>query len=391
MSAAQKSNIGLDVIRGVAALLVVLGHTRSFIELNLSADLTATGWQKALLLPSSFAQESVAVFFVLSGYLVGGQVLREVASRRFGWRVYMSKRLSRLWTVLIPGIVLTFGLDSLTMRLFVKAWDKLAGNASDIGSALCNAAFLQVSRCASYGSNDSLWSLSYEFWFYMIFAGFVVAVWGSIRREWVAAAGGILVSIVSVATFGVGLFGLMPSWLLGVVLAVVHQRWKDVGMPIWLPSSTSRTVLVLTALTGVGMLASNIMAPAEWVRFAIVSIACAPLILVTAARPWGHQSRAARRVSVLGTVSFSLYVFHLPIVKFLVAAYALAGGLSAAGNVVMVYVLATLTFMLCVPLWFITERNTAKVRDWMLRVSAGRGPLAHRSVACSLEDAKSET
>lgn len=43
------------------------------------------------------------MFFVLSGYLVGGQVLQYVRQGRFTWRVYMVKRFTRLWDVPIPA------------------------------------------------------------------------------------------------------------------------------------------------------------------------------------------------------------------------------------------------------------------------------------------------
>lgn len=368
MSAVHKSNVGLDIIRGLAALLVVLGHTRNFVGVSLSADLTGAVWQKALLLPTSFAQESVALFFVLSGYLVGGQVLREVGLGRFGWRGYIAKRLSRLWTVLIPGILFTFLLDNLTMRVFQTVWSNLAGGPRDGVAAVCNVAFLQRTHCEPYGSNDSLWSLSYEFWFYMLFAGAVVGAWGLLRREWTSAAIGVVVCIGTVLVFGPGLFTLIPSWLLGVVLALVHERWKVAGVPDWVPASNPRTVFVLFVIAAVGMSLSNLAAPPEWARFIVVGLGCSPLILLSAVNPWGQTNRTTQRAATLGAVSFSIYVFHLPIVKFLAGAFALTGGMGPLLNLVAVYVISLAAVALCVPIWFITERKTAVVRTKMLTV-----------------------
>ena len=100
----EHANRLLDAIRGLAALLVVLGHARAFYE-------NATGttarelapWQKVVLLPTSVALESVAVFFVLSGYLVGGQVIRQLRTGRFSWPDFTVKRLSRMWTCCCPA------------------------------------------------------------------------------------------------------------------------------------------------------------------------------------------------------------------------------------------------------------------------------------------------
>lgn len=368
MLAGEKTNVGLDMIRGVAALLVVLGHSRSFLGSSLSSDLTFSLEQKIVLLPASFAQEAVALFFVLSGYLVGGQVLREVVSGRFRWRAYMSKRLSRLWTVLIPGIAFTFIVDSLTVRFFGTIWPKLAGGSLSAESAACNAAFLQVSRCNTYGSNDSLWSLSFEFWFYVIFAAAVVAVWSALRRAWVPASAGVMVCVATVLIFGVGLFVLIPSWLLGAALAAASNRWKKTGVPSWLPMARKRTLLTSVGLTMAAMLASNVLSPPDWVRFTMVGLASAPLILLTALRPWGQGSRVVGCVAQLGSISFSLYVFHLPLAKFFAAAFATTGGAGSVGNTLAVYALTALAVALSIPLWALTENRTSYVRDWMLRL-----------------------
>lgn len=373
VSESHKENVGLDVIRGLAALLVVLGHTRTFLGEAFGVDLTGTIWQKVLLLPSSFAQESVAVFFVLSGYLVGGQVLRLFREDRFRWGPYMAKRLSRLWTVLVPGIALTFLLDMLTMRLFAGVWSKLAGGPVDAVTAACNVAFLQVPHCYPYGTNDSLWSLAYEFWFYVIFPAGAAVVWGVIRRNWISAVSGLVVTIAVIALFGVGLLALIPVWLLGVVLAVVHKRWKASGVPAWFPQSSWRMVSALAAVTFAAMLASNVVSPPEFVRFLVVGLACAPLILLTAVRPW-KRNRVASRLAGLGTVSFSLYVFHLPLVKFILGALSGGGGFGDLGNVLAVYVIAALVTAACAPLWFATERNTGHVRDLFLRVATKPAP-----------------
>ncbi|MFC4395227.1 acyltransferase family protein [Arthrobacter sedimenti] len=373
----HKENVGLDVVRGLAAFLVVLGHTRNFVGEGLRADLTASIWQKLLLLPTSFAQESVALFFVLSGYLVGGQVLRELREGRFLWRIYLSKRLSRLWTVLIPGILVTFAVDSLSVRLFPSVWSKVAGGPVDAVTAACNVVFLQRTRCSPYGSNDSLWSLAYEFWFYILFAAVAAFAWGIVRRQWAALALGLLVAAGAVGLFGIGLLSLMPAWLLGTCLAVLHARWKAKRIPAWFLLSRIRMLYLFTAVTVAGMLLSNLISPPEWLRFLIVGVACAPLILLTAVAPWGGGSLVAKRIASLGLISFSLYVFHLPLVKFIVGLLSGTGGFGALGNIVSVYAVAALVAVCCVPLWSVTERHTGRVRDRLLGLMGAKPKPLH--------------
>jgi peptidoglycan/LPS O-acetylase OafA/YrhL len=90
----RSGNRGLDVVRGAAAILVVLGHSRELLFTAQGLPVSGKGgFEKLLLAPTSLAQESVAVFFVLSGYLVGGQVVRQVRANRFSWPVYLANRL----------------------------------------------------------------------------------------------------------------------------------------------------------------------------------------------------------------------------------------------------------------------------------------------------------
>src|ERR1039458_8382680 len=56
-------------------------------------------------------------FFVLSGYLVGGSVLRSVRTGSWSWRAYLLGRLSRLYVVLLPALLLGGALDWLGMHM----------------------------------------------------------------------------------------------------------------------------------------------------------------------------------------------------------------------------------------------------------------------------------
>ncbi|WP_058235520.1 acyltransferase family protein [Devriesea agamarum] len=363
------SVIGLDVLRGLAAILVVLGHSRSMLADALGTSLTGAAWQKVILLPTSFAQESVAVFFVLSGYLVGGQVLREVAAGRFSWRVYLAKRLSRLWTVLIPGLVLTLAIGILGGAMG-GVWPKLDryGGGLGIYPAVCNAAFLQEPRCGTYGSNDSLWSLAFEFWFYMIFAAATVFIVALTRRVWARAAVGGVIAVGCLALFGHSLLLLIPSWLFGVVLASVHARWKAAGFPAWATVRGRGWTALLVALLAVGMLASNVVNPSREVRFVLLGLCAAPLVLYLALSAGAVRNRCALAVARSGKVSFSVYVYHLPIVKLLVTGLVAAWHPPLPAAVVLVYVVAAVAYVLCLPLWAVSERNTHHVRVALRRL-----------------------
>lgn len=369
----QPPNRSLDVLRGLAAALVVLGHTREFLFLQTGRSADDLGaLQKALLAPTSLAQESVAIFFVLSGFLVGGQVIREVRLDRFSWRSYLAKRLSRLWTVLLPGLALTLVLDAISWR--TAGFERLNNKGSlAVPDLLCNVLFLQEARCRSYGSNESLWSLSYEFWFYIVFAAATIAVVATTRRAWTRALVGAALVVLSLALFGPDLLRLIPSWLFGVVLAVIVRRINERGRPVTPPGgrwSVPAAVVVLA----VALVASNLLihghAPLEQaVRFVVVGLGACPLVLLLALYAPANEHPVVRAVSRTGAWSYSSYVYHAPILKLAIALVVAAGSTLADPVVVVaVYGFALVAYLLTIPLWSITERHTNRVRDALLRL-----------------------
>jgi peptidoglycan/LPS O-acetylase OafA/YrhL len=59
----------------------------------------------------TIGHEAVMVFFVLSGFLVGGGVLNLMSRDAWFWRDYLIKRLTRLWIVLTSALFFRFAPD----------------------------------------------------------------------------------------------------------------------------------------------------------------------------------------------------------------------------------------------------------------------------------------
>lgn len=351
-----------DVLRGTAALLVVLGHCRhhsaKIFNLPPSGDSII---EKLLLIPSSFGMESVAVFFVLSGFLVGGQTIRLVKNNQFIWLEFLTKRLSRLWTVLLPGIIFTWILIEVSFPRIQ--------NYSDIPTmqaATCNIAFLQESWCSPFLNNDSLWSLSYEFWFYIIFAGITLMVSNIISRHYSAAIVGFSIVLCVLFIFGFKLLFLFPAWLIGAFIAWGGPKLSTFNRVI--KRKGYLNVLLSIFFISFFSVISNILGFNKVELTLFVSIPTA-LFIYVAMYVEGEPRFAKPFIDLgveIGHRSFSIYVFHLPVAIFLLK---LIKDSNWAENLSLP-TLTYITFIISIPitliLWKLTEFHTPSVRKFLL-------------------------
>lgn len=96
----KHTSLYLDALRIFAALAVFLSH--------LKRDSLSAG-NPAIAFMAQFGQEGVALFFVISGV-----VIAYVAKHRErDLRSYLIARLGRLWSVMLPALILTIVLDTL--------------------------------------------------------------------------------------------------------------------------------------------------------------------------------------------------------------------------------------------------------------------------------------
>jgi peptidoglycan/LPS O-acetylase OafA/YrhL len=314
------SSVHLNAIRGVAALVVLLGHTRSlfFSSFTASSGSTQAANYIARGNRATVGEEAVIIFFVLSGYLVGGSVLRSVKNGTWSWKDYLFKRITRLWVVLIPALVFGISLDVLGMHLFDLATSIYSGPSStlvphDLLARLswkvigANVLFLQGILAPTAGTNNSLWSLSYEWWYYLQFPLLILA-FGKATRTSIRIL--YLALFIGSAVFvGREIVILFPTWLLGAAIAAlpITKLSKMVALPILALSISCLLLVKRIDISKDG---------AAWG----VAIAFS-LILFCAVRQRGNcRNVIYRRVAgFFSDISYTLYLIHLPLAIFICA------------------------------------------------------------------------
>ncbi|MEF2267229.1 acyltransferase [Janthinobacterium sp. LS2A] len=173
----SNTSIWLNVMRALAAQAVVIGHANYLFFDHAEGTGGALAWLVGLC--SSGAHKAVIMFFVMSGFLIGGPVIEAMRSQRFDSFKYFIDRLTRLWIVILPALLMTALLDGLAFSygggeallasrtpFFPEWWSSLEPDS--IKTFVLNAFFMQMIIGFQYGTNLSLWSISNEFWYYLL-------------------------------------------------------------------------------------------------------------------------------------------------------------------------------------------------------------------------------
>jgi peptidoglycan/LPS O-acetylase OafA/YrhL len=293
----------LDLLRFLAALVVLFQH--------LSWEHFSGGvfWQIG-----PYGAQAVIVFFVLSGYVIGYVTDRPDRTARR----YAVDRLARIYSVALPAVLLTFALDAagswLRPDLYAGLWVNVDG--AIWRQFLRNLLFLNQLWGADYypGSNVPYWSMGYEVWYYVAFGLFLF-----LPRRWsVPAAIAVLVFV------GPRVAGLFCVWLLGLAAyRLSRDRWPL--SPAWGKALFFGAPVLLLAYE---LSTVRPLAPIPWqtgwelAKTATVGAFIAAHLLGAAriAPMLGRWlERWALPIRFMAGRSFSLYLFQLPVLQFLLS------------------------------------------------------------------------
>lgn len=376
-------NRSLNIIRSLAALAVVLGHVRLLLFVDYP-DASHDPVTSLLYAFTSMGNLSVIVFFVLSGYWVGGGVISRLRRGSFKWGSYASSRLTRLWLVLIPALFLTFVVDQIG-RLALPNSDIYARGSLYVGvpetvsyslsTFLGNMFFLQGIHVTEYGLDMPLWSLAFEFWYYVMFPAAMVACWpgrGRVRR--ITA---IAVLAGSAAVAGEEVLVLFPAWLAGAAVAAYRDQAAQVLGKL---SATRVEWLRFGAvLLVLGTMIIVRQSHLPWRTGEWLVAAAASLLLLVCIRdvPWsGRIGKVLDHASNTAHFSYSLYATHMPLVAVVAAVFVPEFALRWQMDVVHVaWALGAVAILIVFAVGFAkaTEERTDIVRKWIHnRLGAGR-------------------
>jgi peptidoglycan/LPS O-acetylase OafA/YrhL len=329
----------LDLLRIVAAVTVLLSHVS---RTNLSGGFL---WQV-----QTAGHDGVIVFFVLSGY-----VISYVAdSRERQGADFAISRLTRLYSVVLPALILTYVADRVGMAYASELY-RAAHHGDPLFRIVTAALFLSQSWNFNIElfSNTAYWSLPFEFWYYVLFGVFVF-VPGKVRYAALAVAAAIA---------GPKILLLLPVWLLGV--ASYRARTLAVSpataWALFVFSAAATAAMVLADMRGfshphyAGW--ADDASPIDYVLGVLVAVN-----LFAASHIALPLAKAAHAIRYVAGMTFSLYLFHLPLLYLFASCLALPDNPYVRGPI-----LAAMALVACEVLSHMTERRNGDLKRMLSR------------------------
>ncbi|MEO5705894.1 MAG: acyltransferase [Alteraurantiacibacter sp.] len=343
-------SIALDAVRGVAALVVLLGHT-------VQHRIYTGPWPFSDILQ----HQAVVVFFVLSGLVIANSVYQRQASLAD----YAVARVARIMPVALFAVLFSVAAWA------VGAWFELTVIEAprrfldpSVAGAVLPLLFLSE---AEWGTgllwNAPYWSLVHEVWYYAFFG---VACYLS---GWKRAA--MLALLIPLA--GIRVLVLFPVWLCGAALA----RYA----PAKAVNELTGVLCIFAGVAGLSLahhfqldwaplldeLARPLSANLYLARYAITDtifgagVALGFLGLRALADQRAELlDRFERPIRWLAECSFTLYLIHWPILNLLHGF-----GVSVGSSVWLLIGLLALIVAFCGQVAKLTEHRRGDVRRWL--------------------------
>jgi exopolysaccharide production protein ExoZ len=307
---ASNRNAAMEGLRAFAVILVFFVHYHSCFMSWVRPGVPTADFAYAL---RSVGYIGVDLFFVLSGYLIYGAVL----PASFSYRKFISRRVQRIYPTFLVLLVVYIGLSFL-----VPGESKLPGAPMDaalyiVANALLLPGMLNIEPIISVA-----WTLSYEFFFYLVLPVLVAAL-GIRRRK--AGPRAVIFTALALVICALPCLALGHVQLLlfvsGMFVYEARARMQAVqesGSGRWIRAAeTALAVLVLPIAYGVLWMASAWTEPVAYLVRAVWLFFALGFVVSVALTQKGAVGKVCSLTPLrwLGNISYSYYLLHGLVLK----------------------------------------------------------------------------
>jgi peptidoglycan/LPS O-acetylase OafA/YrhL len=296
----------LDALRALGANLVIASHVLALYF--------------GIRDPYSLGNLGVALFFLLSGFLIMQSMLNWLRKPEPRLPGFLADRVARIMTPYVPALVLI----ALANIVLIDTNHSLGGQNTGLLSFLGNFLLLQdhavfqglefagidfAWRIRSYNSAEPFWTIAIEMWIYVCMGLFFFCV---LKREKINWRYGAILAAVALPVFiwnaaAGGGKSLSLIWLLGAIAGFLFHLWRANGY------ANIRSVATVVSLFGtvalIGRAGKIGFQPYDFqtaTLMAMIMFGVLALLMCVKSAPTVLRSS----VNFLASYSYSLYLIH---------------------------------------------------------------------------------
>lgn len=303
---------GLDLLRCLAILFIVIGHGNFYLP------------EKIKNFIDFFVFDGVSIFFVLSGFLIGGILIKEFEKKDASWKKLLNFWRRRWFRTLPNYFLILIILTSLNLA-FTDGF-----TLRSIGSYFI---FSQNLYTPHPGFFPEAWSLSVEEWFYLLIPGailitaFVLKI--SKKRSLLFTAFAIIIAITGLrlqryftmpvfsiidwdSVYRKQVFMRLDSLMYGVIGAYLAYYYNF----IWLKYKKILFFVGFVLLVYPKFMSLNDFGSMYWCVFSFSINAVGTLLLLPYLSDMKQsQGRVYKIVTYISLISYSMYLINLSLVQ----------------------------------------------------------------------------
>ncbi len=310
---------GIQALRFVAAMLVVLAHSTAMVNERMHLDMFKwrAGWS------------GVDIFFVISGFVMAISS-RTLLQRANGWKIFITRRLIRIvplyWVATTLKLATIIALPALALDSPLELWNTIASYLfipTFDDKSLLAAPLLKVG-----------WTLNYEMFFYAIFT--LALFLGKSPLKFTAAIFAIAVAVNLFSTpkfpYAYGfLEPILMEFVMGMLVAKLCMRVNNINVGVntrlntdlnigaknfidkllqYISTTKAGAIIGAVAVVISFVIMFNCAEQPMWWRWAYWGIPSMIIVMVVALGEPALRKVLPKILATLGDSSYSLYLFH---------------------------------------------------------------------------------
>ena len=326
----------------------------------------------------------VDVFFVISGYLITGLILKEAAEDRFSLRSFYERRIRRIFPALFA--MLATAAVAAALLFFPVSFARFGKSLLATAAFASNFEFWREAGYFDVSADQKpllhLWSIAVEEQFYLVFPALLLLL--GTRSRWRL---GLAVGAVFAASLAFSIWCIHHAHVAGYYL-LPSRMWElmlGALLPIAGTSVPAKWHLrEAAAASGLALIAYSVFRYSHSTPFPGIAalIPCMGAALIVAAGKGASLNRALslEPIVFVGLISYSLYLWHWPVYVFARAAlFRAPTPLESAGLIALSFALAVLSWR------FVEQPFRSRTFRWpRLALFSGAGAAMAAAAACAL-------